>query len=709
MAKNKPKSAALTKQEPANSSNSGFSIQPKHWPYIALFVISFLAYSNSLFNQYAIDDAIVLTENTFVKKGFAGIKEIFTHDAFVGFFGERGSTLIQGGRYRPLSIAIFAVEYELWELNPFYSHTVNVILFALSSVLIFYFLSLLAKKQEHTKFYLSFPFIATLLYVLHPIHTEAVANIKGRDEIIAMLLSIATAIAAIKYVKENNIKYLVLSGVLFFLALLSKENTITFIAIIPLCFYFFTTATKQQYIYTIAMHVVLLAIFLVIRSKYAPTGILQESTEVLNNPFALATTGQRYATIVFTWLLYIKLMILPWPLSHDYYYNQIPYETFSSIGTILSIIINVGLFIFAITQIKNKSWLSFGLLFYFITFSIVSNLLFTVGVLLNERFIYMPSLGFCIILAYFITQLIESKKLNAQTTSYILAFIAVLYFGKTFSRNYAWKDNFTLIETDAVSSPNSSKVRTSHGGELIAKSDTEQDTTKRRIMLDLAISELKAGLAIYPKNGDAWLLMGNAVYKRGRKADEAIDAYAKAFEYKGRGSFDALYNTAVVQLENNRPQQAKENLLKAAALKPNQYKCYFNIGEAYARINKPDSAIMWFNGAAQLMPDDAAAYHKVGVTYGKQMNKIDEALPWLTKALQLQPNNPIYLEDYAVATGMKGNFDESIKAASALLQQKPDYANGYMILSTSLRNKGDIQKADEMQQRAMQLANGQKK
>jgi len=672
-------------------------------PYIILFVFACLIYSNTLWNKYAIDDAIVLTENTYAKKGFDGIKDLMTHDAFEGFFGARGSTLIQGGRYRPLSLVTFAIEYQLWGLKPGYSHAVNILLFAFTCVLIFYLLSLIAGGQSSRPFYLTWPFIATFLYAVHPIHTEAVANIKGRDEIMAMLFSIAALIYSVKYIQNNKISDLLIGVLIFCLALLSKENSITFLAIVPMTYFFFTKADKKQYITGILAYLIPAILFMIIRSKFAPTGIHQESTEVLNNPFALATTEQRYATIVLTFLYYLKFMFIPYPLSHDYYYNEIPYVTFTSIGTIVSILINLGLFVYGIMELRKKSVLGYGILFYFVTFSIVSNLLFTVGVLMNERFIFMPSLGFCIAMAFVLIQQLDKNKLTEKTALTILVIVCGLFSIKTFSRNFAWKDNFTLLKTDVNSSPNSSKVHTTYGGLLVEESDKEQDSTKRRALLTESIEQLKQGLEIYPTNGDSWLLLGNATYKLNKDYKAALEAYSKAFQSKGGGSFDALYNSSVVQLENNMPLAAKENLKKANALRPGQFKCAFNLGEAYSRANIPDSAIMWYNQALQLQPNDALSYHKIGVTYGRQMNQIDKALPWLNKAVEMEPNNIVYLEDLAVANGIKGDFDGAIKAAQAIVQIKPDYISAYYILSTSFANKGDKGAAEQYKLKAQQL------
>jgi len=91
------------------STQSVFDFHHFTIPYIIIFVFTCMIYSNTLWNKYAIDDTIVITDNKFTQKGFAGIKDLMTHDAFVGFFGERGSKLVSGGRYRPLSMVTLAL------------------------------------------------------------------------------------------------------------------------------------------------------------------------------------------------------------------------------------------------------------------------------------------------------------------------------------------------------------------------------------------------------------------------------------------------------------------------------------------------------------------------------------------------------------------------------------------------------------------------
>ncbi len=685
-----------------------FDFNHKAIPYILIFVFTCLIYSNTLWNKYAIDDTIVITDNKFTQKGFAGIKDLMTHDAFVGFFGERGSKLVSGGRYRPLSMVTLAVEYQFFGMTPSISHGINILLFALTCVLLYYLLSYLLPQRKDSPFFLSIAFIASLLFAAHPIHTEAVSNIKGRDEIMGLFFALLTLLAAVKYVKTQRMVHLFWGMGAYILGLLSKENTVTFLAIIPLTFYFFTKAKPKDYLVTLGLYVLPVALFLFMRTTFTASGLTEDSPEILNNPFAYCKGfEERYATIIYTFLLYIKLLIFPHPLSHDYYYNQIPYVKFSDVGFIISLILNAALLIYALVGFFKKSLPAYAILFYFITFSIVSNLLFTVGVLMNERFMFMSSLGFCILLAYLILKAKDSFKLSQNAVMISLSIILGLYSLKTFSRNFVWKDNFTLFKTDAATSPNSSKVQTSLGGDLTKMADEEKDTMKRKELLKESIAHLNKAIEIYPTHSNAWLLLGNADYKLNHDAKNAISIYEKAAAYRVGGYYDALYNMGCVQVENGMPADARDNFLKALAVKADEFTCTYNLAEAYSKLNLPDSSIIWYKKTLELKPDDANCYYKIGTVYGKQLNNLSAATENIAKAISMNPKVEVYYEDLAVAYGMSGRFDEAIAVSQKCIEQFPNYAPAYFNLSVSYRNKGNLQLADQYLQKAQALKAGQ--
>jgi tetratricopeptide (TPR) repeat protein len=729
----RPMATAAVSKSVSGSKFSSFLYNP-YFPYLIIFLFSTGIYFNTIWNQYTIDDALVLTENKFTQQGFNGIKDLMTHDAFVGFFGEKGNELVSGGRYRPLSMVTLAIEVGLFGMNPKISHGINILLFSLTCLLLYYLLSYLIPGNKGTPAYMSVPFIATMLFAGHPIHTEVVANVKGRDEIMGLLFSLLALFAALRYIKTQNILHLIWGGLVFFLALLSKENAITFIAIIPLTYYFFTKAKLKDYLLTQGLYLIPIVGFLIMRMVYTKAGLGAESPEILNNPFAYLPKGmdgylQRYATIIMTFILYFKLLIFPHPLTHDYYFNQIPFVGISNPIFLLSLLINAGLVLYAIMKFREKEITSYAILFYFITFSIVSNLAFTVGILMNERFVYMCSIGFCLLMAYLLVKAKDRYKLPVQAVMGILIVVLLLYSVKTISRNRVWVDNLTLFIVDAKTSTNSARINMAAGGDLTKLTNENfdtlrpngrlqyvtdlldmnvdvtsiPDTTLKTEFLRRAVDYLTRTVSIYPTHASAWLLLGNASYKLHKDPKEALADYEKAATYETGGSYDIWYNIGCVQLENNMPASAKDNFLKALTFKSDKIDARLNLAVSYMKLNRTDSALYWFNKSLEINPHDALTYYKMGTLYGQQLNNLDMAVKCISKAIEYNPNDKTYYEDLGVVYGLKNQPDDAIRVSEECLKRFPNYLPALRNIAISYYKKGDMQKAHEYDARLAQL------
>ncbi|MCC7504375.1 MAG: hypothetical protein IT259_03695 [Saprospiraceae bacterium] len=180
-----------------NTFESGFWRQ--HWlPALLLLVLSFALYGQAIRMGYVLDDEAVIWNNAYVQKGFAGLRDIFAYDSFMGYFQDKQKLfLLEGGRYRPLSLATFAVEVALFgkpgpELAHV-SHFVNILLYGLTGILLYRILLGLFPLADKKRWWFGAAFLGAALFILHPLHVEAVANIKGRDEILALLFSLGAA------------------------------------------------------------------------------------------------------------------------------------------------------------------------------------------------------------------------------------------------------------------------------------------------------------------------------------------------------------------------------------------------------------------------------------------------------------------------------------------------------------------------------------
>ncbi len=157
-----------------------------------IFAFAFLLYANTLTHGFVLDDAIVITDNMYTSKGVEGIPGILSKETFYGFFKVEGKeTLVSGGRYRPMTLVLFAMVYQVAGASPFIFHLLTVLLFAATCVVLYRTLLLLLTPRGNDYAAL-FAWLATLIFAAHPIHTEVVANIKGCDEIVTLLGSLGT-------------------------------------------------------------------------------------------------------------------------------------------------------------------------------------------------------------------------------------------------------------------------------------------------------------------------------------------------------------------------------------------------------------------------------------------------------------------------------------------------------------------------------------
>jgi tetratricopeptide (TPR) repeat protein len=677
-----------------------------------VFGFAFLLYANTLGHQYAVDDTLVILDNRLTKQGVEAIPEIMTTDAFYGFFGQ-DYKFVAGGRYRPLSLVTFAVEWELFGKAPFVSHLVNVVLYGLTGVVLLFLFYRLLRTNIPESWALTVPFMAALLYIGHPVHTEAVANIKGRDEIMGFLFAVLTLWFSIRYVMSERIRELIIALGMFILALLSKENPITFLAVIPLAMYVFTGAKPLHYAYTMIPLLVLSGVYIYLRQTFTDVALDAKTNEVLNQPFLYASVSEKYATISHILGKYLKLLFIPHPLSHDYYYNQIPMIGWGNIKSWGLLLINLGLGGYALYRLPKRDALSFAILYYFITLSIVSNIVVVVGTTMSERFLFMPSLGFALAIAVLLQRLaskLSNTNLTVQSSFWSPAVVGILiavlglYSFKTVHRNQAWKNDFTLFQTDVKHSPNSAKLRNALGGELVAQSKEVDSEAKKEQYLNRAIKHLNKAIDIYPTYLNAWLLLGNAHYNLTDDPDQAKPYYEKTIELKP-SYFEGNYNLGSIYLENDDYKKAIPYLKEAVKIEPQKFEPRYNLAEAYLKGGQPDQAIEEYNKLLEERPQMANLYYKLGLAYGKRKGNYNEGIRYIKKAIEMDPENATYYEDLGVAYGMKEEYRNAIDAFQKAIDLRPNYAKIYQNLGVTYKQLGNDQKAQEYFQKAQQLQN----
>ncbi len=626
-----------------------FRSLPVRWlPWLPA-LLGFALYINTLLHDFALDDAIVLTENMFTREGFSGIYGLLSHDTFYGFFKEEGKAqLVAGGRYRPLTPVLFALETGVFGVNPMMGHLFNALWYAALCVVLFFTLRTLLGPARGENAAVAISLLAALLFAAHPLHSEAVANIKGRDEIITLLCCLLAWWATLRSLDERRPVLMGLAAIALFLGLMAKEHAIGFLAVIPASLWFFRPSIPLHRYAALWPLLLAALVFLLIRGAVIGWQMGEAPMEMLNNPFIKVTDGrylpfttsERWATISYTLLLYLKLLIWPWPLTHDYYPRHIPVMDFTHPGVWLGLLLHVVLVVLVIRGLRRRSLFAFAALYYLSTLFILSNILFPVGTTMSERFLFMPSVGFALVLAA-ASRVPENPGLKKSTTLLLLGIMAV-WSAVTVVRNPVWKDNYTLFLHDVQTSKNSAKLRNAAGGELIARAVLPENADQREGMLRQAVGHLQQALIIHPAYKNACLLMGNA-HNYLQEYDTAIDWYRKALALDP-GYKEALNNLHITYRDAGRYfgevkgdlSASLRYLGEANALQPGDFETLRLLGIAHGISGHHGEAVRYFTLALEKSPENADLMVYLGNAH-MHLGQTEEARRWHARAEALEP------------------------------------------------------------------------
>ncbi len=488
--------------------------------YFVLALIGLIFYGNTLRNEYALDDNAVILGNAYVQKGISGIPKIMTTDAWNSYLQKSNSAdMLNGGRYRPLSLVFFAIEQSLFGGSAFMRHLVNIVFFVVTILLIFYFLSnfLLIKSPYGA----DSAFVAAILFAVHPIHTEVVANCKSLDEILSLFFILLTFIFSLEYTNQKRIKFLCFASGSFFLALLSKEYAIVLVILLPMLFYLYKGDDKKRIISLTIPYLIIAFIYIALRVSavglpHSDTGIvyLSINNQLRSDPYYLARGVQKFATEWYSLGKYILMLFVPYPLSCDYSYNQIPYHDFSNILVWLSIFAYESIIYWGYKLLRKRDLMAFPTFLFLLMLLPVSNFFINVGAMFGERFDYHASLGFVIIVSCFAFRSISKVSFELRRMGTLVGVVVLILVCaiETTGRNADWKNNFSLFMHDVKVVPNSEFIDDGASVAYINLAVKNGNESRKTEMLDTAIMFCQRAIKIDKTFPDLFMNAGLAYY-----------------------------------------------------------------------------------------------------------------------------------------------------------------------------------------------------
>jgi tetratricopeptide (TPR) repeat protein len=615
-----------------------------------ILLLTVIVYANSIENDFTNwDDPGLVIENLSIRS--------LNVDNLLSIFTPR-----PGLTYQPVRVLSYAIDYFFWKLNPVGYHLENILLHALSAIILYLLLTtvLIQMRQgcsrESNR---TIALFAVLLFVAHPVNVEAVAWIASRKYV---LMSFFTFLSFYLYVKsaDKSKGYILqysLSIFAYLLALLSSPFGIVLPALLLLYDYCrstemnFLTILKERLRYYIPYVFLGIGQFL----------LLMHVLSAGSNPTVKEHHAGKYIYTLFTMLRvlydYMKNLLLPIWLNNRY----IDYVSISifEYKIIFSIILLVIISILILRQLKSRKRLTvFCLGWFFITLLPVSNII-PISTKMADRYLYLPGVGLFVLFSVGLHSLagicFAGKFRRIISLSLVIPLIFAFSY-LTIQRNKVWANSLTLWQNS---------------------------------------------LSQAPHNPLAHLNLGEAMYEQER-IDEAVSYYWQALRLKP--DYAEVYNNLGVALaDQERFEAAIDNYLKALKIEPQLAAAHSNLGVALAKVGKHEGALFHSRKALQLEPRYAGGYNNLGNVLAQQ-GKMEEAVANYSLALQLNPGYADAHNNLAVALARLGRYQEATTHHHEALRLKPNTAEAHNNLGVTLKNMGQLKPAMEHFLMALQLS-----
>ena len=637
---------------------------------IIITLVTIICYSNTLKNDFTLDDHFVIEENKLIRN--LDIKKIFST-----FFWPEKDMGKAMGFYRPVIISSFALDYFIWGLNPRGYHISNLIFHLLTSLLVFYIALFIFKESEHL-------FIASLItgliFSVHTVHTDAVSTIAARTDVMCAFFYLLSLTFLLLDREKDNMLYYYISIISFISALFSKEMAITLpiMAILMLTIYFkepYKKYIKYYFGYAagICGYIIMRAIVL---KGIAPSGG--------NRNFGGHGFLDRLIIMLKVIAYYIQNLFFPVKLSP--YYDTFTFcDSIFNIKVMMSIIILIICFYVAIKNYRLNKIITISIIFFFVTILPVTNII-PIGILLADRFLYLPSFGYCL----FIGGLISNSTLKNKHYIIMLSTLIIMFlFISTVKRNNVWRNDKTLWEETLRLYPESA----------VASYDLGCCYMEDNNYIN-AIELFKKAISI---DNNYYVVYGNLAlaYQNSGNAADAIKVYNTIIERK-MPLAEPYINLGSLYIKQSDYNSAERILNEAIKINPGIAEAYENLSEVYKRTGKEKEAISLYKKAISIFPGRPGFYLGL-LEYYKKMGMNNEAGEIIKVLNELSAGNTDNNSKYSIAQYYENqeNYSEAINEYEKIIKIDPNDPAAYNNLGAIYFKINNLLKAEEMYKKAI--------
>lgn len=583
------------------------SFSPK--PQLAILIIVaavFMVYLNALRNDFVFDDKFLCVENEIIRD-VKNIPKIFGSEFQI--------SETNTGFYRPLVILSLLVDYQIWGLTSVGFHLTNIILHLLTVILIYFFVLNLFKDGRVS-------FWASLLFAIHPVHASNIAWISGRGDVLCALFYMLSLFLFIK--SGKSVLYFLGSLISFFFALISKEMAASLPLIIAL--YLFCFQEKEEgksrwpgFLQQCLPYFLVLFVYFLIRAFVIG--------QAIKHVLIAEELPYRMMTMADVVVKYIGLLIFPAQLNIFYLTSLI--TTIINSQFIFAAFLIVTILVIAIKLYNRHRGIFFAVFWFFITLIPISNIIPLPLTMMTEYWIYIPSIGFCILIG-----LIVIKITLWQRGAFLLLCGFLLAGSLTIiSINRTWRNELIFYTRMTTYAPQYFLGHYNLGNAYFKMSKN-----------DLAIQEYKKAIELNPDYMSTYINLGG-VYNIQHSFDEAIALFKKALEINPDDK-EAKANILIAE-ENKKKFEGKPvksmeeieaQIQETVAKKPDDPNTLNNAGVIYAQKGQVDKALEYFEKAASFKPNDINIYINLGNAYAVK-GLTEKAVEAFNLALEKDPKD----------------------------------------------------------------------
>lgn len=540
---------------------------------LLVFFLVLVVYSNSLGGEFISDDEYFVVKNVSIKSLW-NIPAFFTNRSAVAF------TDLALDVYRPITTLSYALDYLFWKLDVFGYHLGNVLIHSFNAILLLLFLYALFGDIWIAAF-------ASLFFALHPVQTEVVSWISGRSSVLFLFFYLS---ALLFYVRGRMLPSIAMFG----LSLLSKEMAVTLpLLLVAYDIHFPGKETLRRRIYKYIPYFVMVAAFILIRAfvlkRVSQCGWWGDS------PY------YTFLSMSVSFFDYVKVLVLPVKLC-AFYVTDI-YTTVFHPRVMLGLLLLAASLVSIPVAFKRSRRVSFFICWFFITILPVSNIV-PLRALMAERFLYIPSIGFCVLLAIFLRRQTKAIAMAAAVA------ITVIYAVFTMARNEDWRDPVLLAKSVIRVSPQNPWGYTCLGSAYLGEDNYVE-----------AEKALKKAVALSPGYSSPKTALGFC-YLKAEKYEEAASILQESLMYDPR-NLETMNSLGVCYGSLKRYDMAIEQFKKSIAIDPTFVNAYLNLGATYEFMLKHDDAIKEYRRAMAMVKSahDIALIH---VRIGDAFIKMDD-------------------------------------------------------------------------------------